>query len=75
MHYLLSFQILLDRNGRTRASKLLWGGYIIRCLLFSSGASFCQSPGFYSSTMVVLWLLTGAEISNMGEQCECTLTS
>jgi len=42
---------------------------------FSSGASFCQSPGFYSSTMVVLWLLTGAEISNMGEQCECTLTS
>jgi len=34
MHYLLSFQILLDRNGRTRASKLLWGSYIIRCLSF-----------------------------------------
>jgi len=38
-----------------------YGAAIIRCLLFLSETSFCQSPGFHSSTMVVLWLLTGAE--------------
>jgi len=38
-----------------------YGAAIIWCLLFSSEMSFCQSPGFHPSTMVVLWLLTGAE--------------
>ena len=49
-----------------------YGAAIIRCLLFLSETSFCQSPGFHSSTMVVLWLLTGTEITliaslDMGE--------
>ena len=67
-------QIPSDRNLLSTHSclKIVTGRLLSDVYCFSSEVSFCRSPGFHLSTMIVLWLLTGAEITvivslDMGE--------
>ena len=67
-------QIPSDRNLLSTHSclKIVTGRLLSDVYCFSSEVSFCRSPGFHLSTMIVLWLLTCAEITvivslDMGE--------